>query len=62
MTHFENLILVISTMIAASFILVGGLITFLNARNRRNWLLFLFSISWLLQAIFWYLVSFAHLT
>lgn len=57
----ENLILVISTLIAATLFLIGGLITFLNAIKRKKPLVLLFSGSWILQAIFWYLDSIAHL-
>ncbi|MFX0029135.1 MAG: hypothetical protein ACFE8B_07995 [Candidatus Hermodarchaeota archaeon] len=57
----ENLILVISTLIAATLFLIGGIITFLNAIKRKKPLAFLFSASWILQAIFWYLDSAAHL-
>ncbi|MFX1278124.1 MAG: hypothetical protein ACFFA3_01825 [Promethearchaeota archaeon] len=57
----ENLILVLSTVIAATLFLVGGIITFLSAIKRKSPLVFLFSASWILQAIFWYLDSVAHL-
>jgi hypothetical protein len=57
----ENVILVLSTVIAATLFLIGGIITILNSIKRKKPLVFLFSASWILQAIFWYLDSAAQL-
>lgn len=59
--NLENLILVLSTSVAATLFLIGGIITFMIAIKRKNPLVFLFSASWILQAFFWYLDSAAHL-
>ena len=59
--NLENLILVLSTSVAATLFLVGGIITFIIAIKRKNLLVYLFSASWILQAFFWYLDSASHL-
>ena len=56
----ENIILVLSTFVAATLFLVGGIITFKIAIKRKRPLVLLFSVSWLIQALFWYLDSAAH--
>jgi hypothetical protein len=61
MASLENIILVLSTFIAATLILTGAIITLYNATKRKNYLVYLFSASWLAQAVFWYLDSAAHL-
>jgi hypothetical protein len=60
MANIENLILVLSTSIAGTLLLIGGIITFIYAKKRKHRLIFLFSASWLLQAIFWFMDSAAH--
>jgi hypothetical protein len=62
MIYIENLMLVLSTSMAATFILIGGILAVIKIRKKKDRHLFLYSISWLFQSIFWYLVSSAHLT
>jgi hypothetical protein len=57
----DNLILVISTFIAAVLFTFGAAITLIIAIKRKRPLVLLFSASWLTQALFWYLDSAAHL-
>jgi len=58
--NIDNLILVTSTFVAALLFTLGGVITTAIAVKRKRPLVFLFSISWFAQAIFWYLDSAAH--
>ena len=60
MSNIENIILVLSTSIAGTLLLIGGIITFIYAQRKKHRLIFLFSTGWLLQAIFWFLDSAAH--
>jgi len=61
MSNIENLILVCSTYIAASLMLIGGIIIVVHAQIRKNKLLYVFSGNWFLQALAWYLIGTAHL-
>ena len=56
----DNLMLVVFTFIAAILLTIGGVITLIIAIKRKRSLVLLFSASWLIQAIFWYLDSAAH--
>lgn len=56
----DNLILVLSAFLAAILFTIGGVITFIIAIKRKRPLVLLFSVSWIIQAIFWYLDSAAH--
>lgn len=58
----ENLLLGITTVIAATLSLVNGILTFLYARRRKNRVILIFSTNWFLQALFWSLDATAHLT
>jgi len=58
----ENLLLGITTFTAGTLSLINGILTFVYARRRKNRVIFLFSVNWFLQAIFWYLDGTAHLT
>jgi hypothetical protein len=62
MTSGENLLLGITTVIAAILSLINGILTFLHARRRKNRVIFIFSTNWFLQALFWALDATAHLT
>jgi hypothetical protein len=57
----DHIILVISAFVAAILFTFGVIITIIIAIKRKKPLVFLFSTSWLIQAIFWYLDSAAHL-
>jgi hypothetical protein len=58
----ENLLLIVSTSIAGSFTLIGGIITLLYAKKRKNRIIYLFSANWFFQAAQWYLIGMAHFT
>ena len=60
MASFENIILIISTSFAGTFVGVGGIITFFYAIKKKNKLIFLFSAMWLLYALFWFVDAAAH--
>jgi len=57
---FENTILVVSASIAGCITMIGCFITFQYAKSRKNKLIFLFSINWLCQSMFWVFVALAH--
>ena len=59
-TSLENLMLILSTSFAGSFVGVGGIITCIYAIKRKNRLIFLFSAMWLLYALFWFIDAAAH--
>ena len=56
----DNLVLVTFAFIAAILFTFGGAITLTIALRRKRPLVLLFSVSWIIQAIFWYLDSAAH--
>ncbi|MFX1316371.1 MAG: hypothetical protein ACFE9T_10945 [Promethearchaeota archaeon] len=60
MVSIENLLLVVSASIAGIIIFICGIITILYAINRKNSLIFLFSINWFLFSGFWFLDAAAH--
>ena len=61
MVSIENLVLVTAASIAGTLNFFCFLLLFFYAKKRNNHLIYLFSASWLFQAIFWILDGAAHL-
>ncbi|MHA2398731.1 MAG: hypothetical protein ACXADU_07560, partial [Promethearchaeota archaeon] len=60
MVSIANLLLVLSASTTGVLVAVAGIITFIYAIRRRNYLIFLFSAMWLLYGIFWFIDAAAH--
>jgi len=60
MTSFDNLLLVLSALIAGILNIICFVLSFLYARKRNNRLVYLFSANWLFQAFFWILDGASH--
>ncbi len=60
MVSIANLLLVLSASTTGVLVAIAGIITFIYAIRRHNYLIFLFSAMWLLYGIFWFIDAAAH--
>jgi len=60
MDNFDNFLLVSTASITGILVAIGSIITVIYAVKRKNRLIFLFSVMWLLYAVFWFIDAAAH--